>query len=146
LRWPGVHALPGQIRHLRLDQVDLPGRRLDPGGLDRPLEEFTAGAVRGYPGLCNRRWPATTSPYLLVTRKIAYTGQPISVFWMNRLFPGLPVTAEQLRDDRIIKEALADRADTRCTWRPSSALAPHRAAQRPGRPRSRPAASGRMTR
>ena len=37
----GVHALlPGQIRHLRLDQVDLPGRRLDPGGLDRPLDEF----------------------------------------------------------------------------------------------------------
>jgi hypothetical protein len=33
---------------------------------------------------------------------------------MNRLFRGLPVTAEQLRDDRIIEEALAGRAD-RCT-------------------------------
>jgi hypothetical protein len=108
----GVHALlPGQIRHLRLDQVDLPGRRLDPGGLDRPLDEFTAGAVRGYLGFRNRRWPATTSPYLLVTRKTAHTGQPVSVFWMNRLFRGLPVTAEQLRDDRIIEEALAGRAD-----------------------------------
>ena len=40
------HALlPGQIRHLRLDQVDLPGRRLDPGGLDRPLDEVTADAI-----------------------------------------------------------------------------------------------------
>ncbi len=39
----GVHALlPGQIRHLRLDQADLPGRRPHPGGLDRPLDEFTA--------------------------------------------------------------------------------------------------------
>jgi hypothetical protein len=108
----GVHALlPGQIRHLRLDQVDLPGRRLDPGRLDRPLDEFTADAVRGYLGFRNRRWPATTCPYLLVTRKTAHTGQPVSVFWMNRLFRGLPVTAEQLRDDRIIEEALTGRAD-----------------------------------
>jgi hypothetical protein len=108
----GVHALlPGRIRHLRMDQVDLPGQRLDPGGLNRPLDEFTAGAVRGYLGFRNRRWPATTSPYLLVTRKTAHTGQPVSVFWMNRLFRRLPVTAEQLRDDRIIEEALAGWAD-----------------------------------
>jgi hypothetical protein len=30
---------------------------------------------------------------------------------MNRLFRSLPVTAEQLRDDRIIEEALSGRAD-----------------------------------
>jgi len=78
----GVHALlPGQIRHLRLDQVDLPGRGLDPGGLDRPLDEFTATAILGYLDFRNQRWPV------------------------------LPVTAEQLRDDRIIEEALAGRAD-----------------------------------
>ena len=108
----GVHALlPGQIRHLRLDQVDLPGRRLDPGGLDHPLDEFTATAIRGYLDFRNHRWPATTSLYLLVTRKTAHTGEPVSRFWMNRLFRGLPVTAAQLRDDRIIEEALAGRAD-----------------------------------
>jgi hypothetical protein len=45
----GVHALlPGQIRHLHIDQIDLASRRLDPGGLDRPLDEFTASAIRGY--------------------------------------------------------------------------------------------------
>ncbi len=45
----GVHALlPGQIRQIRLDQVDMADRRLDPGGLDRPLDEFTATAIRGY--------------------------------------------------------------------------------------------------
>ena len=108
----GVHALlPGQIRHLRLDQVDLASRRLDPRGLDRPLDEFTASAVRGYLTFRNQRWPATTSPYLLVTRKTAHTGQPVSEFWMTRLFRGLPVTAEQLRDDRIVEEALSGRAD-----------------------------------
>ena len=108
----GVHALlPGQIRHLRLDQADLPGRRLDPGGLDRPLDEFTASAISGYLAFRNQRWPATTSPYLLVTRKTAHTGQPVSEFWMTRLFRGLPVTAEQLRDDRIVEEALSGTGD-----------------------------------
>jgi len=108
----GVHALlPGQIRHLRMDQIDLSCRRLDLGGLDRPLDEFTASTICGYLDFRGQRWPATTSPYLLVTRKTAHTGQPVSVFWMNRLFRGLPVTAEQLRDDRIVEEALAGRAD-----------------------------------
>jgi len=87
------------------------GWRLEPGGLDRPLDDFTASAIRGYLDFRNQRWPATTSPYLLVTRKTAHTSQPVSVFWMNRLFRGLPVTAEQLRDDRIVEEALAGRAD-----------------------------------
>jgi hypothetical protein len=108
----GVHALlPGQIRRLRLDQVDLPGRRLDPGGLDRPLDEVTADAVTSYLGFRRQRWPSTTNPYLLITRKTAHTGEPASRFWMSRLFRGLPVTAAQLRDDRIVEEALAGRAD-----------------------------------
>jgi hypothetical protein len=108
----GVHALlPGQIRHLRTDQVDLPGLRLDPGHLDRPLDEFTAAAIRGYLDFRATRWPATASPYLLVTRKTAHSGEPVSRFWMDRLFRRLPVTAEQLRDDRIVEEALAGRAD-----------------------------------
>jgi hypothetical protein len=108
----GVHALlPGQIRHLRMDQIDLAGRRLDPGGLDRPLDEFTVGAIRGYLDFRGKRWPSTASPYLLVTRKTAHTGEPVSEFWMNRLFRSLPVTTEQLRDDRIVEEAIAGRAD-----------------------------------
>ncbi len=108
----GVHALlPGQIRHLRLDQVDLPGRRLDPGGLDRPLDEVTATAITSYLGFRNQRWPSTANPYLLITRKTAHTGEPASRFWMSRRFRRLPVTAAQLRDDRIVEEALAGRAD-----------------------------------
>ncbi len=108
----GVHALlPGQIRYLRIDQLDLPGRRLDPDGMDRPLDEFTVGAIRSYLDFRSTRWPDTASPYLLVTRKTAHTGEPVSRFWMASMFRGLPVTAEQLRDDRIVEEALAGRAD-----------------------------------
>src|SRR5207245_579885 len=56
----GVHALlPGQIRHLRLDQIDLPGRRLDPGGLESPLDEFTDTAIRaGRTRRCGGRLPS----------------------------------------------------------------------------------------
>ena len=72
---------------------------------------MTADAITSYLGFRNRRWPSTTNPYLLITRKTAHTGEPASRFWMTRLFRGLPVTAAQLRDDRIVEEALAGRAD-----------------------------------
>ena len=78
---------------------------------NRPLDEFTAAAISGYLTFRSQRWPATTSPYLLVTRKTAHTGETVSQFWMDRLFRGLPVTASQLRDDRIVEEALDGRAD-----------------------------------
>src|SRR5262249_46511418 len=113
----GVHApLPGQIRHPRLDQAGLVGPPLDPGRPrparpTRPLKESPPAALRASPASRNTRCPATASPYLLVTRKTAHTGQPVSEFWLTRLFAGLPVTAEQLRDDRIVEEALAGRAD-----------------------------------
>lgn len=108
----GVHALlPGQIRHLRLDQAGLAGRRLDPGGLDRPLDDFTATAISCYLTFRRQRWPLTASPYLLVTRKTAHTGEPASRYWMTQLFRGLPVTASQLRDDRIVEEAVSGQAD-----------------------------------
>lgn len=122
----GVHTLlPGQIRHLRIDQIDLPGRPLDPEALDRPFDEFTADAIRGYLDFRGARWPATASPYLQVTRKTAHTSEPVSRFWMNRLFRDLPVTTEQLRDDRIVEEALVGRADP-LHLPPSSASAPQR--------------------
>jgi hypothetical protein len=136
----GVHALlPGQIRHLRLDQVDLPGRRLDPGGLDRPLDEVTATAITSYLGFRNQRWPSTANPYLLITRKTAHTGEPASQFWMSRLFRRLPVTAAQLRDDRIVEEALAGRADPLHLaavfgFGPRTGLRYAQAARQPGEP------------
>jgi hypothetical protein len=104
---PGTTSTRGQLSPLQK-----PGNgETRPGGLDHPLDEFTATAIRSYLAFRNHRWPATTSTYLRVTRKTAHTGEPISRFWMNRLFCGLPVTAAQLRDDRIIEEALSGRAD-----------------------------------
>ncbi|WP_030559259.1 hypothetical protein [Streptomyces aureocirculatus] len=45
----GIHALPArQIRSILVEHVDLPGRRLDPEGLNRPLDDYTAEAISGY--------------------------------------------------------------------------------------------------
>ncbi len=108
----GVHAFqPGAIRRLRLDQVDLADRRLDPGGLNRPLDEFTAAAVRDYLAFRRQRWPRTTNPHLLVNNHSAHTTATVSESWMGKLFRGLPLTAAKLREDRILEEARCGRAD-----------------------------------
>jgi hypothetical protein len=108
----GVHAFqPSAVRRLRLDQVNLAGSRLDPGGLNRPLDEFTAAAVRDYLVFRRRRWPRTTNPHLLVNNHSAHTTAMVSESWMGKLFRGLPLTAVRLRDDRILEEARCGRAD-----------------------------------
>ena len=108
----GMHALqPCAVRRLRLDQVDLADRRLDPGGLNRPLDEFTAAAVRDYLAFRRQRWPRTTNPHLLVNRHSAHTTGTVSESWTGKLFRGLPLTAAKLREDRILEEARCGRAD-----------------------------------
>jgi len=89
----------------------LAGRRLDPGGLNRPLDEFTAAAVRDYLAFRRRRWPRTTNPHLLVNNHSAHTTATVSESWMGKLFRGLPLTAVRLREDRILEEARCGRAD-----------------------------------
>lgn len=108
----GIHALPPRaIRALLTEQIDLPGYRLDPYGLDRPLDPFTADAVTAYLAERHRRWPASTNPYLLVSRNTATRTTPVSAFWLEKLFDGLPATASRLREDRILEQAAADGAD-----------------------------------
>ena len=94
-----------------LDQIGLADRRLDPGGLNRPLDEFTAAAVRDYLAFRLQQWPRTTNPHLLVNNHSAHTTETVSESWMGKLFRGLPLTAARLREDRILEEARCGRAD-----------------------------------
>lgn len=108
----GVHALhPYQIRDLELVNIDLPNRRLRFGGLDRPLDEFTATAIGDYLVVRHARWPHTANRHLLLTRRSAQGVGPVSEYWFNKLFRGLPVTAQRLREDRLIEEGIARSAD-----------------------------------
>jgi hypothetical protein len=102
----GVHALhPHEVRRLMLDQIDLPNLRLDPNGNRRALASFTAAALTEYLDYRHNRWPDTGNPHLLLTRRTAHKRGPVSAYWFATLFRGLPATAAQLREDRILDEA-----------------------------------------
>lgn len=108
----GVHALPARrIRSLLLEEVVLPGRRLDPEDLDRPLDEYTAEAITDYLAYRHRRWSNSTDPHLLISRNTATTTPAVGTFWMDKLVKQLPVGIDRLRQDRILEEALANGAD-----------------------------------
>lgn len=104
----GVHALrPHQVRGLTLDQVDLPNQRINLGADQRRLDEYTAAALTTYLHYRHQRWPDTGNPHLLLTRRTAHERGPVSAYWLTCLFDGLPATAAQLREDRILEEARA---------------------------------------
>ncbi len=108
----GVHALqPHQIRALQLSDIDLPNRRLRTNDSDRPLDEHTAAAVNEYLTYRRARWPRTANPHLLVTRRSAHGTEPVSRYWLIKQLRGLPVTAQRMREDRVIEEGVATRAD-----------------------------------
>ncbi|MFJ6722918.1 hypothetical protein [Streptomyces sp. NPDC091259] len=107
-----IHALPArQIRAMLVEQVDLAGRRLDPDGLNRPLDDYTTEAISDYLAHRHRRWPNSTNPHLLISRNTATTTTAVGTFWMDRLVKDLPVGVDRLRQDRILEEALANGAD-----------------------------------
>lgn len=142
----GIHALPARrIRSMLLGEVDLPGRRLDPEGLDRPLDNYTAEAITDYLAHRHRRWPNSTNPHLLISRNTATTTAAVGTFWMDKLVKELPVGVDRLRQDRILEEALANGADplhlahvfslgTRTSLRYTSAVATSAAEQGPPTP------------
>lgn len=108
----GIHALhPRQIRALQLSDIDLPNRRLCAGGTDRPLDEHTAAAISDYLAYRRTRWPHTTNPHLLVTRRSAHGTEPVSSYWLIKQLRGLPVTAQRMREDRMIEEGISTGAD-----------------------------------
>ena len=108
----GVHALrPQQVRLLLLADIDLPNQRTHVDGSPRALDAFTVDAIKRYLAYRRRRWPHTSNPHLLVSSVSTHDHAPVCGPWLCRLFYGLPATATQLRQDRILEEALATGAD-----------------------------------
>jgi integrase len=106
-----VHAArPGQIRVLRLDDVDLGDRRVTIAGNQRPLDELTYRLIRQWLDLRRERWPNTVNPHLFVNRETALGHKPVSHTWILNL-RGLPATVERLRIDRQLEEAIATGGD-----------------------------------
>lgn len=105
-----IHAArPGQIRTLRLNDVDLVGRRITIAGHERPLDELTLRLLLDW--LEHRRtlWPNTANPHLLVSRQSALRHGPVGHTWVLNLRG--TSTFERLRIDRQLDEALVSGAD-----------------------------------
>jgi integrase len=102
-----IHAArPFQIRALQLDDVDLASRRLSVAGHERPLDDPTYHVLREWLTHRAHRWPHTANPHLLVSRESALGHDPVSHAFVLNL-RGLAATAERLRIDRQLEEALA---------------------------------------
>lgn len=94
----GIHALyPHQARALPLTAVD-------------------------YIHLRHQRWPHTRNPHVFISSQTAHTRAPVTTGWMRPLLRGLPVTAQQLREDRILEEAAVTGADPQHCARCSTSL------------------------
>jgi hypothetical protein len=92
-----VHAaLPGQIRALHLDDLDLAKRRIIIAGNSRPLDDLTTHALLDWLAYRRERWPGTTNPYLLVSTTSALGHASVSHTWILNL-RSLSGTLERLR-------------------------------------------------
>jgi integrase len=107
-----IHAArSGQIRALRLDDVDLPERRLRIAGHDRPLDDLTHQLLLAWLDHRRDQWPRTANTHLLISRQTAVGLGPVSAPWANQILRGLPATLDRLHTDRRLDEALTHDAD-----------------------------------
>ena len=110
-----IHALPKEdIRHLKLDAIDLHRRRIHLYGVDRPLDDFTGQAALGWLHERQRRWPTTANSHLIVTQQTANELGPVSGFYLRKPFTNAIATlADSAKTGYSTKSATPAR--TRCT-------------------------------
>ncbi|WP_052230253.1 hypothetical protein [Streptomyces sp. CT34] len=105
-------ARSADIRALRLDDVDLPGRTLAVAGRTHRLDDLTWGLLHNWLAYRTQRWPHTANPYLLINHVTAVRLTPASSTWpVGPSLRGLPATLERLRIDRLLEEALTNGPD-----------------------------------
>jgi integrase len=103
-----IHAgRPNAIAALKLDDVDVPNRRLRLGGITRILDDTTRHVIEAYLAERSERWPHTANPHLLITQRTAHDKRAVSPYWMRARLRGLGATLNQIRIDRQLEEALA---------------------------------------
>ncbi len=57
-----------------------------------------------------RRWPDTLNPHLFINKHTALRASPVSMVWIRKTL-GMP--GKDIRDDRILHEAIATQGDVR---------------------------------
>ena len=109
-----VHAArPAPIRLLRLEDVDLPNRRITIAGHTQRLGELTRRALRAWLDQRRTAWPHTPNPHVLISGKTALGVQPVSkgYFTSTSTSAVAACASHRIRKDRILHEALTTGAD-----------------------------------
>ena len=103
-----VHAASATtIRHLTLDDLDLPNRRINLGGVTQPLASLTHQALRAWLDYRHHTWPHTPNRHLVISRGTAHGVGPVGHNYLTQrmLPPGVEI--DRIRRDQILHEALS---------------------------------------
>jgi len=107
-----VHAArAAAIQHLRLDDLDLPNRRITIAGHAQRLGELTHRALRAWLDQRRIAWPHTPNRHVLISGRTALGVQPISKGYFHFHLRRHGVGLDRIRGDRILHEALTAGAD-----------------------------------
>lgn len=102
-----IHAArSGAIRHLTLDDLDLPNRRITIAGHSQRIGELTCTALQDWLGHRRSAWPRTPNRHVLISAKTALGTEPVTSSYLNWHLRRYGVTVERIRRDRVLHEAL----------------------------------------
>ena len=99
-------ARSGAIRRLKLDDVDLPNRRITLAGHDQRLGDLTHRAMRAWLGYRRAAWPHSPNPHVLISRRTALGTGPVCHEFVRFSLGDSGFSIDQIRADRILHEAL----------------------------------------
>ncbi|WP_405165563.1 hypothetical protein OG203_10930 [Nocardia sp. NBC_01499] len=103
------HALrSGDLRNIRL--TDIHSGRLHLEGRVIPLAEPVRVRIQAWLSERTQRWPNSANPHLFISKRTAIRAKPVGVEWVTQR---LGLTAQAIREDRILDELHATGGDVR---------------------------------
>jgi hypothetical protein len=107
-----VHgARPLAIRHLRLDDLDLPNRQIKIGKHLHRLGDLTIRVLHAWLEHRRATWPMSPNPYLAICERNALNTTPLSDAYLVRNLTHRGIPLDRIRTDAILHEALSTGAD-----------------------------------
>ncbi|WP_327248912.1 hypothetical protein [Streptomyces sp. NBC_01320] len=107
-----VHAARATaIRHLTLDDLDLPNRRITIAGHAQRLGELPHQTLLAWLAQRGITWPKTPNRHVLINAKTALGTGPVSAEYLKRHLLRQGVHLERIRGDRVLHEALTVGSD-----------------------------------